>query len=62
MNAANIEVRHKVAVCPINTCILLTNTESRRYERRKKSAWALTNDLTPRGEKEYNEVFDGVNY
>ena len=62
MNAVNIEVRNKVAVCPINACILLTNTESRRYERRKKSAWALTNDLTPRGEKEYKEVFDGINY
>jgi hypothetical protein len=62
MNAVNIEVCHKVAVCPINTCILLTNTESRHYERQKKSAWAQTNDLTPRGEKEYNEVFDGVNY
>jgi hypothetical protein len=36
MNAANIEVRHKVAVCPINACILLMNTESRRYERQKK--------------------------
>ena len=61
MNAANIEVCHKVAVCPINTCILLTNTESRRYERQKKSAGAQTNDLTPRGDKEYKEVFDGVN-
>ena len=62
MNAVNIEVRNKVLVCPINACILLTNTESRRYERQKKSAWAQTSDLTPRGEKEYNEVFDGVNY
>jgi hypothetical protein len=62
MNAANLEVRHKVAVCPINACILLTNTESRRYERQKKSAWAQTNDLTPRRDKEYKEVFDGVNY
>jgi hypothetical protein len=42
MNAANLEVRHKVAVCPTNACILLTNTESRRYERQKKSAWAQT--------------------
>ena len=62
MNAVNIEVRNKVLVCPINACILLTNTESRRYERQKKSAWAQTSNLTPRGEKEYNEVFDGVNY
>ena len=62
LNAANLEVRHKVAVCPINTCILLTNTESRHYERQKKSAWVQTNDRTPHGDKEYKEVFDGVNY
>ena len=62
MNAANSAVRHKFAVCPINACILLTNTESHRYKRQKKSAWAQTRDLTPCGEKEYNEVFGGVNY
>jgi hypothetical protein len=62
MNSANKEMRTKIAVCPINACILLTNTESRRYERQKKSAWAQTSDLTPCGEKEYNEFFDGVNY
>ena len=62
MNAANKEMRAKITVCPINAFILLTNTESSRYERQKKSAWVQTNDLTPRGEKEYKEVFDGVNY
>jgi hypothetical protein len=51
-----------VQLHPHNACILLTNTESRHYERQKKSAWAQTNDLTPRGDKEYKEVFDGVNY
>jgi len=62
MNAANKEMRTKIAVCPINACILLTNMESCCYERQTKSAWAQTNDLTPRGDKENNEVFDGVNY
>ena len=62
MNAANKEMRTKIAVCPINACILLTNMESHHYERQKKSAWAQSNDLTPRGDKEYKEVFDGVNY
>ena len=61
MNAMNKEMRTKIAVCPINASILLTNTESRCYERQKKSAWSQTNDLTPRGDKEYKEVFDGVN-
>jgi len=62
MNAANKEMRTKIAVCPINACILLTNMESRRYERQKKSAWVQSIDLTPCGDKEYKEVFDGVNY
>jgi hypothetical protein len=62
MNSANNGMRSKIAVCPINACILLTNTESHRYERQKKSAWAQASDLTPRGEKEFNEVFDGVNF
>ncbi len=61
MNAANKEMRTKIAVCPINAAILLTNTESRCYKRQKKSAWSQTNDLTPCGDKEYKEVFDGVN-
>ena len=28
----------------------------------KRSAWAQENHLTPRGDKEYHEVFHGVNY
>jgi len=62
MNAANNEMRTKIAVCPINACIFLTNTESCCCERQKKSAWVQSNNLTPRGDKEYKEVFDGVNY
>jgi hypothetical protein len=62
MNAVNKEMLTKIAVCPINACILLTNTVSRRYERQKKSAWVQTNYPTPHGDKEYKEVFDGVNY
>ena len=61
MNAANKEMRTKITVYPINACILLTNMESCHYERQKKSAWAQSNNLTPRGDKEYKEVFDGVN-
>ena len=26
------------------------------------SAWALENELSPHGENEYTEVFDGINY
>ena len=62
MNAANKEMCTKIAVCPINACILLTNMESRHHERQKKSAWAQSNNLTPHEDKEYKDVFDGVNY
>jgi hypothetical protein len=62
MNAANEEMRSKRAVCPVNACLILMNTECRRYARQKKSAWAEANYLTPRGDNEYQEVFDGVSY
>jgi hypothetical protein len=62
MNAANKEMHTKIMVCPINACILLINMASCCYERQKKSAWAQSIDLTPRGDKKYKEVFDGVNY
>jgi hypothetical protein len=29
---------------------------------RKKIAWLLENEFSPRGEKEYSKVFNGVNY
>ena len=31
-------------------------------ETQQTSAWLLENELSPHGEKEYSEVFDGVNY
>ena len=37
-------------------------TECRRYVMQKNNAWAQETDLTPRGDKEYNEVYNGVNY
>jgi len=62
MNAANKEMRSKRAVCPVNACLILMNTECRRYAMQKKSAWVQANNLTPHGDKEFHEVFDGVNY
>ena len=62
MNAANKEMRSKRAVCPINVCLILMNMECRHYAMQKKSAWAQASDLTLHGDKEYHEVFDGVNY
>ena len=62
MNAANREIRSKRAVCPVNACLILMKTECRRYVMQKNNAWAQETDLTPRGDKEYDEVYNGVNY
>jgi hypothetical protein len=62
MNAANWEMRSRRAVCPVNACLLLMRAECRRYASQKKNAWAQATYLTPRGDKEYQEVFDGLNY
>ena len=32
------------------------------FQNTEKNAWLLENDFTPRGDKEYSEVFDGINY
>ena len=56
MNAA------KTAVCPANTAMLIIKMECRRYKMQQTSAWALENELSQHGEKEYKEVFDGIIY
>jgi hypothetical protein len=42
--------------------MLTVRRECERYTMQQASAWALRNELSPRGEQEYKEVFDGVNY
>ena len=32
------------------------------FQNTAKNAWLLNNELTPHGDKEYFEVFDGINY
>jgi hypothetical protein len=32
------------------------------FQNTAKNAWLLNNELTSRGDKEYSEVFDGINY
>ncbi len=59
MNAANIKQRAKGAVCPVNAVMLTIKTECKTQH---SSAWALENEFSPRGENEYFEVFDGINY
>jgi hypothetical protein len=62
MNAANVPIRATTAVCPINAVMLTIKTECRRLKTQQKSVWLLENEFSPCGEKEYSEVFDGVNY
>jgi hypothetical protein len=62
MNAANSPMRAAAAVCPVNAVMLTIKLECRRFTTQQKSAWLLENEFSPRGEKEYSEVFDGVNY
>ena len=62
MNVANKNIRATTAVCPVNAVMLTIKTECRRLKTQQKSTWLLENEFSPRGEKEYSEVFDGVNY
>jgi len=65
MNAANIDMRSAIAVCPVNAAMLTVKMECRRYKTQQTSAWVLeteSTELSPRGEKEYTEVFEGINY
>jgi hypothetical protein len=62
MNVANIDLRATTAVCPVNAAMLTIKTECCSFKTQQKSAWLLENEFSPCGEKEYSEVFDGVNY
>jgi hypothetical protein len=62
MNAANITIRAATAVYPVNATMLTIKTECRCFKIQQKKAWFLNNELTPRGDKEYSEVCDGINY
>jgi hypothetical protein len=62
MNAVNREIRARTAVCPINATMLTIKMECHHYKMQQTSALALENELSPRGEQEYREVFDGINY
>jgi len=62
MNAVNITIHAATAVCAVNATMLAIKTECRRFKIQQKKAWLLNNELTPRGDKEYSEVFDGINY
>jgi hypothetical protein len=61
MNGANIEMRARAAVDPLNALILLIKLECKRFNAQRAKAWASDCFLTPRGTLEYEEVFQHIN-
>jgi len=49
MNAANIDIRARTAVSPVNAAMLTIKMECNCYRMQQTSAWALNNELTPCG-------------
>jgi hypothetical protein len=62
MNAVNQEIRSRIAMCPVNATMLSIKAKCKRFRSQHAAAWSSSNELTPRGEQEYKELFDGVNY
>ena len=62
MNAANKEIRQRTAVDLVNATILLIRLECNRFNKMKELVWQSDSDFTPRGEMEYRETFEGINY
>ncbi len=62
MNAANKEIRDRTAVDLVNATILLLRLECTRFNKMKDLAWRSDNALTPRGEIEFAEVYNDVNF
>ena len=61
MNGANVEMRARAAVDPLNALILLIKLECKRFNAQRAKAWASDCFLTPRGKLEYEEVFQHIN-
>ena len=61
MNAANREMRAKIAVDPLKECILLMKLKCKRFIEQGAKAWSSDSFLTPRGTVKYEEVFEGIN-
>jgi hypothetical protein len=60
MNAANMDLRARTAVFPVNAVMLAIKMECCDYKMQQMSAWALENKFSPRGEKEYKEVAEAI--
>ncbi len=62
MNCANLAVRERTAVNPVNSTILLLQLETKRYNKYKAKAWNLDEVLTPHGKKLSEDAFKEVNH
>jgi hypothetical protein len=62
MNVVNQEIRSRIAMCPVNAAMLSIKAKYMWFRSQHAAAWSSSNELTPHGEQEYKEVFDGVNY
>ncbi len=49
-------------MCPVNATMLSIKAKCNWFRAQQAVAWSSFNELTPHGEQEYKEVFDGVNY
>ncbi len=61
MNYANLAVRERTAVDPVNAAILFSQLETKHYNKYKAKAWNLDEVLTPYGKKLSEDAFKNVN-
>ncbi len=54
--------KFQVSRVSCNATMLCLKAECNRFQLQQLAAWSSSNELTPRGEQEYKEVFDGINY
>ncbi len=62
MNYANLAVRERTAVYPVNATILLLQLETKCYNECKAKAWNLDEVLTPHGKKLGEDAIKDINH
>jgi hypothetical protein len=62
MNYANLAVRERTVVNPVNSTILLLQLETKCYSEYTAKAWNWDDVLTPHGKKLSEDAFKDVNH
>ncbi len=57
MNAANKEIRARMAVDALNATLLLVRLEFDRFQQMKQEAWGDDSGLTPHRKDEYDSIY-----